>query len=204
MAGEQGLHFPGVQFDQAGTGDVGRGNAAARFHAPQYGLLEKITDRQALRDLPPGIAKVVVNFVTHSNAFGDLEILRGDLLDVVELRSGDQYKGTIQEKTLLLQTFYGTINLPAEKVLAMIAVTTVVLPTARTTASVYQRLSFPNLGLNPATKLPLLFSRATEQLLSAVQTNSSMVRLCLYFLRRRTTLITNSRKKYLYEQLKRH
>jgi len=64
----------------------------------------------------------VANFVSHGSAFGDLELLRGDLLDIVELRGGDQYKGTIQEKALALQTAYGVVNLPVEKVLAMASV----------------------------------------------------------------------------------
>ncbi|HET6250958.1 MAG TPA: hypothetical protein VFE47_24935 [Tepidisphaeraceae bacterium] len=85
-------------------------------------FLEKITDRQALHDLPNAVAKAVVNFISHASAFGDLELLRGDLQDIIELRGGDQYKGTIQEKTLSLQTSYGLVTLPVEKVLSMASI----------------------------------------------------------------------------------
>ena len=42
----------------------------------------------------------------------DVEILRGELLDVVELKTGDQFKGTLKEQTFALDTFYGPVELP--------------------------------------------------------------------------------------------
>ncbi|MCY2953055.1 MAG: hypothetical protein NTU53_13920, partial [Planctomycetota bacterium] len=42
------------------------------------------------------------------------------ILDVIELRSGDQLKGTLKEKTFKLGTFYGLVELPIDKVIGLI------------------------------------------------------------------------------------
>jgi hypothetical protein len=60
--------------------------------------------------------------LSNSQAIGDRELLRGDLFDVVELRGGDQIKGTITSKAYKLTTFYGTVELPAERVVGMFSV----------------------------------------------------------------------------------
>ena len=49
-------------------------------------------------------------------------ILWTQLLDVVELRGGDRYKGTLQDQSYSLQTPYGLVQLPAERVVAMLTV----------------------------------------------------------------------------------
>ena len=85
-------------------------------------FLRRADDRSLLQDLPPDLARRVVNFASHSSALGDLDLLRGDLLDVVELRGGDRYKGTLKEARYALQTPYGRIELPAERVAAMLTV----------------------------------------------------------------------------------
>ncbi len=90
--------------------------------AEAQSFLEKVSEAQILHDLSAGILKGVVNFAAKVSTFGDLEFLRGDLLDIVELRGGDQYKGAIQDKSFALQTPYGLVELPAEKVLAMFSV----------------------------------------------------------------------------------
>jgi len=83
-------------------------------------------------NLPPDVRRVIVNFSNSSGFVGDREILRGDLLDVVELRggasgsngsgSGDQLKGTVKEQTLKLSTFYGDVELATDKVIGLINV----------------------------------------------------------------------------------
>ncbi|MDB5290250.1 MAG: hypothetical protein JWL69_1491 [Phycisphaerales bacterium] len=85
-------------------------------------FLQKSATQKFLENLPPDLVKAVVNFPAHAASFGNLEILRGQLLDVVELRGGDQYKGTIQETKYALQTPYGPVELPAEKVVAFLTV----------------------------------------------------------------------------------
>ncbi|MDB5303574.1 MAG: hypothetical protein JWM97_1123 [Phycisphaerales bacterium] len=86
------------------------------------GFLQRSASQKFLENLPPDLLKAVVNFPPHAGSIGDLEILRGKLLDVVELRGGDQYKGTIQETKYVLRTPYGPVELPAEKVVAFITV----------------------------------------------------------------------------------
>jgi hypothetical protein len=79
----------------------------------QANLLKKIT---------PDIRKTLINFNSGSWYVGGAELLRGDLLDIVELRDGDRLKGTLKEPVYALHTFYGDINLPAEQVNGLINV----------------------------------------------------------------------------------
>lgn len=78
-----------------------------------------LKEAQLLKNLPPALRKIIVNFAGGSNFIGDFEILRGDLLDVVELRSGDQLKGTLKDLAYDLTTFYGPVSLPADRVVAV-------------------------------------------------------------------------------------
>ncbi|MGA2497374.1 MAG: hypothetical protein ABSH20_06515, partial [Tepidisphaeraceae bacterium] len=70
--------------------------------------------------IPAAIRRLIVNFRGGENFIGDYEILRGEMLDVVELRTGDQLKGTLKEKSFKLQTFYGPIDLPVDGVIGLI------------------------------------------------------------------------------------
>lgn len=84
-------------------------------------------ETKIVADLPLEIRKELVNFATGAGMAGDFEVLRGDTLDVVELRGnagggGDQYKGTLQLPSFTLQTFYGTVDLPADRVVGLINV----------------------------------------------------------------------------------
>src|SRR5262249_36267700 len=84
--------------------------------------VNSIKESKLLASLPREIRKIVVNFAGGQNFIGDTEILRGDLLDVVELRSGDQFKGNLKETSYKLQTFYGPVELPVDKVIGLINV----------------------------------------------------------------------------------
>lgn len=81
-----------------------------------------LKESRVVHDLPLNLRKVLVNFAATSMFVGDVEVLRGDLLDVVELRGGDQVKGTLKESAYKLQTFYGTVVLPVDKVVGLINV----------------------------------------------------------------------------------
>jgi len=72
-----------------------------------------------LKNVPSDLRREIANFSASAGILADMDILRGDVFDVVELRSGDQYKGTLQESTYKLDTFYGLVELPAEKVVAL-------------------------------------------------------------------------------------
>jgi hypothetical protein len=89
-------------------------DAAAQF-------VSNLRESQLIADLPVDLRKLIVN-IAPSQSIGDREVLRGELFDVVELRGGDQLKGTITESTYKLQTFYGVIELPAERVVGLINV----------------------------------------------------------------------------------
>lgn len=75
-----------------------------------------------LKSIPTALRKLIVNFRSAQDFVGDLEILRGDVLDAVELRDGDTFKGTLKEPAYELQTFYGDVTLPADKVIGLINV----------------------------------------------------------------------------------
>jgi len=49
-------------------------------------------------------------------------LLRGEMFDVVEIRGGDQVRGTIKEPTFKLATFYGDVELPADRVVGILNV----------------------------------------------------------------------------------
>jgi hypothetical protein len=71
-------------------------------------------------DVPREIRTEIVNFRASNGLLGDLEVLRGDLLDVVELRSGDKLNGNLTETSYKLDTYYGTLDLPVDKVVCII------------------------------------------------------------------------------------
>ena len=85
-------------------------------------LLQRDDDRQILSTLPPELIKRVVNFRDRGGTYLDRDLLRGDLLDVVELRTGDQYKERFASPNTQLKTAYGAIELPAERVISMFAI----------------------------------------------------------------------------------
>jgi hypothetical protein len=85
-------------------------------------FVRSMKESQILRTIPREVRKIIINFVGGQNFIGDVEILRGDLLDVVELKGGDQYRGTLKEPSFPLETFYGKVDLPVEQVIGVINV----------------------------------------------------------------------------------
>lgn len=82
-------------------------------------LVQSIKDTKLLADVAPALRKLIVNFGQTSSYIEDQEILRGDLFDVVELRGGDLVKGALKEPIYKLQTSYGMVDLPADRVVAL-------------------------------------------------------------------------------------
>jgi hypothetical protein len=72
--------------------------------------------------LPPDVRKSLANFSAEQDWLSDLAILRGDVFDVVELRGGDEFKGTLNVSTYNLSTFYGPVQLSPSRVVAMLNV----------------------------------------------------------------------------------
>lgn len=85
-------------------------------------ILNEIKDKEYLAQLPADLQKKVVNYRVGDSAVGDLEILRGELSDVIELRGGDVLRGRIAQPAYRLQTFYGPLDLPIDRVVSLINV----------------------------------------------------------------------------------
>lgn len=80
-------------------------------------------EKDLLIDLPREIRKVLVNFRPGGESLGgDINLPRTELLDIVELKSGDQYRGTLKDASFKLQTFHGLVELPATSVIGMYTV----------------------------------------------------------------------------------
>ncbi|HEX4797363.1 MAG TPA: hypothetical protein VH370_26450, partial [Humisphaera sp.] len=81
-----------------------------------------LKDNVLLKSIPNALRKLIVNFPSGQGWIGDMEILRGDVLDVVELRGGDQFRGTIKESEFSLQTFYGPVSVPVDQVIGLFSI----------------------------------------------------------------------------------
>ena len=105
---------------------AGKEIAIVHVHATAANLdqgvqwVNNIKEDKLLADVPHDLRKLVVNFQPHESLLGDLEILRGDVLDTVELRSGDKFNGNLKEDAYKLDTFYGTIDLPASQIVSIL------------------------------------------------------------------------------------
>ncbi len=84
--------------------------------------VQGLKESDLLKNVPREIRKLIVNFPSPQGFIGDLEILRGDMLDVVELSGGDQLKGTIKEPAYELSTFYGPVTVPVDRVIGLLNV----------------------------------------------------------------------------------
>jgi len=94
------------------------GSAATSDAATQF--INNLKQEKLLADVARDTRKLIVNFQPRASLLGDLELLRGDVLDTVELRSGDKFNGNLTETLYKLDTFYGTIELPVDKVVSII------------------------------------------------------------------------------------
>ena len=124
MQWEQGNNA--VQYNMQLEVPAGKSVAVMHLHAittsPDKGgeLVNSLKPSKLVNDLPPDLRKAIVNFPVNRNYVGDREILRGSLFDVVELRGGDCLYGTLQEKSYKLQTLFGPMELPADKVVGLL------------------------------------------------------------------------------------
>lgn len=82
-----------------------------------------LREKDLLADLPPDLRRRVLNFPAGDTLVGDVELLRGDdALDVVELRTGDTCRGTLRADHFRLQTLYGPVTIPANRVAGLVSV----------------------------------------------------------------------------------
>ncbi|HEV8291077.1 MAG TPA: hypothetical protein VGP94_04115, partial [Tepidisphaeraceae bacterium] len=135
FGGKGAKTMPTIQYNQGNsqvnalmspTIPAGKEIAIMHFHvttnSPDAGTkyVLNMKESKIMASIPTAIRKLIVNFRGGENFIGDYEILRGDILDVVELRSGDQLKGTLKEKSFKLDTFYGPVELPVDKIIGLI------------------------------------------------------------------------------------
>ena len=76
--------------------------------------------RGALRDLPSWVRRLVVN-MPGAGSLGDVDLERSDASDVVHNEHGDPIFGTIANEHFRLETLFGPMDLPAEKVIGLAA-----------------------------------------------------------------------------------
>jgi hypothetical protein len=96
-------------------------HAVAASAAEGQEFLKKIKENKLLKDVAPSLRKMIVNWSGGAAFFGDYEILRGDLFDVIETRTGDQFRGNLKAPSYKITTFYGPVTVPAEKVIAVVS-----------------------------------------------------------------------------------
>ena len=82
----------------------------------------QLKDKDIFDGVPSDIRKRVINFRNTGFDIGSYELLRDVVYDVVELHSGDQFRGTLRQDGYHLNTFYGRIDLPVERVIGLINV----------------------------------------------------------------------------------
>src|SRR5690606_8284454 len=102
--------------------------AVAHLHATAPAIRDgekwmlELKDKDVFDGISREMRKQIVNFRYASFEIGQYEILRGEVFDVIELRGGDQFRGTLRQDAWRLTTFYGQVELPVEKVIGLINV----------------------------------------------------------------------------------
>jgi hypothetical protein len=97
-------------------------HAVANSAADGQEIVKKFKEAKALKDLPASLRKLIVNFNAATSFFGEYEVLRGDLFDVVEMRTGDQFRGNLKDASYKIATFYGPVEIKADKVISIVSV----------------------------------------------------------------------------------
>ncbi len=87
-------------------------------------FMQQTKDKDYLKDLPKDLARRVINFVMGVKLAGDVELLRPEASDVIEMRGerGDKLTGTIKETLYRLNTFHGPVEIPADRVIGLLNV----------------------------------------------------------------------------------
>jgi len=80
-------------------------------------------DRE-IQKIPSALRRILVNMGGITLTLGTLELQRHEKHDLAVLRNGDELLGTIQNPNFVIETFYGKLDLSAEKVLGIAASTT--------------------------------------------------------------------------------
>lgn len=82
--------------------------------------ISQTKDKEILDGISKDLRRCLINFKRATSLLGDIELPRTELLDIVEMRGGDQYRGTLKDATFHLQTFHGPVDLPADRIIGMV------------------------------------------------------------------------------------
>lgn len=82
--------------------------------------IQAVKEGKLLAGVPAEVRKLIANYRAAGFMLGDRELLRGETLDVIELRTGDQLRGTLQQPAYQLQTSFGDVTLPADRVVGIV------------------------------------------------------------------------------------
>ncbi|MBI5723400.1 MAG: hypothetical protein HZA50_05535 [Planctomycetes bacterium] len=82
-------------------------------------LLSQLDLGIELAKVPDDLRKLIVNMSGGGMTVGSLSLPRDPNDDLLALRNGDQLKGVIVNKKFVMETFYGKVELPPEKVLGL-------------------------------------------------------------------------------------
>ena len=78
--------------------------------------------KSLLADLPNDVRQIIVNMPARAAGLSpDIELLRGDLLDVVELQGGDRLVGTVSATSFKVSSVLGAVDLPTDHLLGMVS-----------------------------------------------------------------------------------
>jgi hypothetical protein len=97
-------------------------HAVANGIADGQEFVKKLKDTKVFKDVPAAVRKLILNWNAGSSFFGEHEVLRGDMFDVVETRTGDQFRGNLKDKSYKITTFYGAVEVPAERVISVVSI----------------------------------------------------------------------------------
>ncbi len=92
-----------------------------RSRAELQQRLKAFRPAAALKDLSPEVRKLIVNFQV-GDELEEVELDRLGTSDAVRLKNGDSIFGRIVNEKFTLEAFYGTLELPAEKVVGFVQV----------------------------------------------------------------------------------
>ncbi|MDB5296785.1 MAG: hypothetical protein JWO31_2768, partial [Phycisphaerales bacterium] len=117
--------FVDVEVPPKSTAAVAHFQAMRPTQAEAVEFMTRATDKELLGDLPRDVRRAIVNFRRPGGGAGnDFELPRDELFDTVELRSGEQYRGTLVDAAFALDTARGPVALAADRVAGAVTVGT--------------------------------------------------------------------------------
>ncbi|MGA2498087.1 MAG: hypothetical protein ABSH20_10115, partial [Tepidisphaeraceae bacterium] len=83
--------------------------------------LRQIREADLLGTLPAEMQRRVVNYRLNRPEIAGVELLRGELWDTVELRSGDQLVGTVDPAAFVIKTAFGPVEIKSADLAGIVA-----------------------------------------------------------------------------------